>query len=94
MKRYAWVDIETTGLDPNKDSLIQMALVITDTDYNEISHTESLIWQPDRVLKEADPFVRKMHTTNGLFNKVKLATKGLTDVEKMMVKIILRIQNG
>jgi oligoribonuclease (3'-5' exoribonuclease) len=70
----AWTDVESTGLEPKTDHLLEVAIVITDDELNEIAHA-SVVVQPVGVLDveklDLDPEVRKMHTDNHLFEEVK-----------------------
>lgn len=69
-----WTDIESTGLNPRKDHLLEVAVVITDDELNEVA-LSSVVVQPIGALDveklELDPIVRKMHTDNKLFADVK-----------------------
>lgn len=71
--RYVWTDIETTGLDPKVDRILEIASIITDGDLNEMAryhavvpyHTDAL-----RIMRsDADPYVQAMHDETGLWEK-------------------------
>ena len=49
--RYVWLDLEMTGLDDKTCSIIEMAIIITDSSLKEIAVLEQTIWQPDSVLE-------------------------------------------
>lgn len=73
------VDIETTGLDPERDHMLEFAAILLDNDLNEIATTGSVVilptapnWQ-DRM----NDFVRDMHTTSGLLDRI-AARDGVT----------------
>lgn len=71
-----WGDVETTGLVAHKDNLLEVAFVVTDLDLNLLDETgyESAIYYGDEgsaMMRDlADPFVRDMHDTSGLWEKV------------------------
>mgnify|MGYP006269087767 CR=1 FL=1 len=63
-----WIDTETTGLDPKKDALLEIAVVITDDELNIEHHITTLIAPKRRKLRRMDDFVSRMHTESGLLN--------------------------
>jgi oligoribonuclease len=69
----SWIDIETTGLDPAKDLLLEIAVVLTTPDgAEEIADFRcGLTWPPDTLhaaREAADPYVQEMHTKNKLWD--------------------------
>jgi oligoribonuclease len=67
--RLVWVDLETTGLDPEKDLILEAALVITDNLLQERS-TLSLAVKPAGGLPPLHPVVLDMHSKNGLLGEL------------------------
>lgn len=68
---FAWIDVETTGLDPQADALLEVALVVTDTDFRVVSDPES--WVVDvgaagPYCLEMPPLVFDMHQASGLLD--------------------------
>jgi oligoribonuclease len=76
-----WVDLEMTGLDVDSCGIIEMAVVVTGKDLEPRAELERVVWQPDEVLDRMSPFVRDMHTKNGLLEKVRASKTSLADVE-------------
>ena len=70
-EKWVWVDLEMTGLDPESCVIIEVAVIITDEQLNEEGQYEAVIWQPDERLEQMVPFVKQMHTANGLLEKVR-----------------------
>jgi len=67
-----WIDMEMTGLQPDSDRIIEMALLVTDADLTIVA--ESPVWvlhQPDAVLDAMDSWNKGTHTKTGLISRVK-----------------------
>lgn len=86
--KWVWLDLEMTGLDENKCSIIQAAMIITDPQFNEIAVEEVTIWQPESVLAEMSPFVRDMHTKNGLLKKCRASQKSIEEAEAQLMSTL------
>lgn len=80
--RLIWVDLETTGLDPKKDLILEGAVLITDGNLNVLSSYEQVIWQPESRFDLMQPFVFEMHSESGLLHAVKKSSKGLEDFQR------------
>jgi len=66
-----WIDLEMTGLDPDKEKIIEIATLITDSDLNVISEGPNLIIsQPKEVLDEMDDWNQNQHGSTGLIDEV------------------------
>ena len=66
-----WIDLEMTGLDPDKEKIIEIATLITDSDLNVISEGPNLIIsQPKEVLDEMDDWNQNQHGSTGLIDGV------------------------
>ena len=65
--RLVWIDCEMTGLDIERDALVEIACVVTDGDLNLLDDGIDLIIKPPAEVLESMPdVVREMHTTSGL----------------------------
>lgn len=77
--RLVWIDCEMTGLDLERDALIEIACVVTDGDLNLLDDgIDEIIKPPPESLDQMADIVREMHTTSGLL--VELAS-GITLAE-------------
>jgi oligoribonuclease len=86
-----WLDCEMTGLDPDRNVLVQLAYIITDASLNEIAAPrEYNIWQPASELEKMGPFVRNMHEKSGLLDKVRTSTMSVADVEHETLEVLSR----
>jgi oligoribonuclease len=69
------MDLEMTGLDPDRHVIVEIATLVTDDDLNIVAEGPDLvIFQPDDALAEMDDFVTNMHTTSGLLELIKTST--------------------
>ena len=80
--RLIWIDMEMTGLKPDVDRIIEIALVITDGDL--VTVAEAPVWvvhQGDAVLAGMDAWNQGTHGRSGLIGKVKAATEDEAAIE-------------
>jgi len=67
-----WLDMEMTGLDPDRDRIIEIAVVITDAKLDTVAESPVLVvHQPDAVLQAMDQWNKDTHGRSGLIDKVK-----------------------
>ncbi len=70
-----WMDLEMTGLNPETDRIIEIAVVITDSQLNTLAEAPVLVvHQPDAVLDAMDAWNKSTHARSGLIEKVKAST--------------------
>lgn len=68
---FLWVDLEMTGLDPQKDVVLEIASMVTDAQLNIMAEGPSIvIHHTHDVLNHMDNKVRAMHTQSGLLDRV------------------------
>ncbi|KAM7398705.1 hypothetical protein PAMA_006556 [Pampus argenteus] len=71
-QRMVWVDLEMTGLDIEKDRIIEMACIITDSDLNILAEGPNLIInQPDELLNGMSEWCKEHHGKSGLTQAVR-----------------------
>src|SRR5579871_2607494 len=76
----AWMDLEMTGLDPARDTIIEIATLITDDELTLIAEGPDLIVATSKEsLDGMEPVVRTMHTKSGLLAAVEASTLSLAD---------------
>ncbi len=67
-----WIDLEMTGLDPQNDSIIEIATVVTDKNLNLLAEGPVLaIHQPEAVLDSMDDWNKKQHGGSALIQRVR-----------------------
>src|ERR1700758_1967791 len=65
--RLVWIDCEMTGLDVERDALIEIACLVTDADLTLLDEgVDVIIKPPAEALAGMPDVVREMHTTSGL----------------------------
>jgi oligoribonuclease len=66
-----WVDCEMTGLDLNKDALVEIAVLVTDSELNILGEGVDLVIRTtEEQLKGMNEFVTNMHTESGLITEI------------------------
>ena len=84
-----WMDLEMTGLDPERHVIVEIATLVTDDDLNIVAEGPDLvIFQPDEALSEMDDFVTNMHTTSGLLELIKASTVSHDDAMQQTLDFI------
>lgn len=91
-----WVDMEMTGLNPDTDRIIEVALVITDAQLNTVAEGPVLVvHQPDAVLEGMDKWNKSTHAKSGLIDKVKASRLHEAEVEAQMIEFLkLHVPSG
>ncbi|MDR2016268.1 MAG: oligoribonuclease [Burkholderiales bacterium] len=80
--RLIWLDLEMTGLQPEADRILEVAMVVTDAALNVVA--EAPVWavhQEDAVLAAMDAWNQSMHGRSGLIDRVKASTLSEAEVE-------------
>ena len=66
-----WIDLEMTGLDPNKEKIIEIATIVTDKNLNILAEGPMMaINQPKELLDEMDEWCLRHHGDSGLTQRV------------------------
>jgi oligoribonuclease len=80
--RLVWVDMEMSGLLPETDRILEIAMIVTDGDLNIVAEGPVLVvHQEDAVLDRMDAWNKGTHGKSGLIDKVKTSTLTEADVE-------------
>jgi oligoribonuclease len=84
-----WIDMEMTGLQPDSDRIIEIAVLVTDSQLNLIAEGPVLVVrQPDEVLAAMDSWNRSVHAKSGLVEKVKASTLDEATAEKQALQFL------
>jgi oligoribonuclease len=66
VKKLFWIDLEMTGLDVEREVIIEVAALITDLDFNEVETYHSVVKQPSEFLERMDLWNKSHHGESGL----------------------------
>jgi oligoribonuclease len=84
-----WIDMEMSGLNPENDRIIEVALVVTDSQLNVVAEAAVLVVsQPEAVLDAMDSWNKSTHAKSGLIEKVKASRLTEAEVEARMVTFL------
>ena len=86
-----WLDMEMTGLYPERDRIIEIAIVVTDTHLSAIAEAPVLVvHQADSVLEGMDDWNKSTHARSGLIAKVKASTLAETEAEQQCLDFLVQ----
>lgn len=84
-----WIDLEMTGLNPMKDRIIEIALIVTDKNLNVIAEGEAMaIHQPTSVLEKMDDWNTEHHTDSGLWARVEQSEYSVNDAQRLSIEFL------
>ena len=84
-----WVDMEMSGLVPDRDRILEVALVVTDAELNTIAEAPVyVVHQSDEVLDGMDSWNKSTHGKSGLVDKVRASTLDEAEVESRILKFL------
>lgn len=91
-----WVDMEMTGLNPDTDRIIEVAIVVTDSNLNILGEGPVLaIHQSDEILDGMDAWNKGTHGRSGLIDRVKASTVTEVEAEKVLIDFLRKyVPNG
>jgi oligoribonuclease len=84
-----WVDMEMTGLDPDNDRIIEVAVVVTDMHLNILAEGPVFaIHQPEEIMNGMDAWNKGTHGRSGLIERVRLSTVSEADAEAALIDFL------
>jgi oligoribonuclease len=88
-KNLVWIDLEMTGLAPERDLILEIATVITDDQLNIIAYgPELVIHHSAEAMSVMGDFVRTLHTKSGLLTRVAAATTTVAEAQEATLAFI------
>ena len=87
--RIVWIDLEMTGLDPDRHVIVEVAALVTDAELNILDEgIDLVIHASDDELAEMDDFVTNMHDSSGLTEQIKASTVTLEEAEETVLEFV------
>jgi len=88
-KRLIWIDLEMTGLDTVNDSIIEIAMIVSDGELNVLAEGPvCAIQQDEDVLKAMDSWNRSHHTDSGLWQRVVHSPHSMQAAESINIEFL------
>ena len=89
LNRLCWLDMEMSGLVPDSDRVLELALLVTDSDLNHLSEGRVLVvHQPDEVLDAMDAWNKSVHGKSGLIERVRASTMNEAQAEDAAIEFL------
>jgi oligoribonuclease len=87
--QLVWLDLEMTGLDVERDTIIEIACIVTDSQLNLLDDGIDLVVHQDaEVLARMDDFVRRMHTKSGLLPLIGASDVSLAEAQDRTLEYV------
>jgi oligoribonuclease len=84
-----WIDMEMTGLQPDSDRILEIALLVTDAQLNLLAEGPVLVVrQPDEVLDAMDSWNKSTHKKSGLLDRVRSGGLAEADAERRAIAFL------
>ena len=90
-QNLVWLDCEMTGLEPETDRLIEIAVIVTNADLSvRVEGPVYVIHQSDETLDKMDAWNKGTHGKSGLIDKVKASNTDESQAEQQLIEFLLR----
>ncbi len=87
--RLVWIDLEMTGLEPQRHVIVEVAAVITDAELNILDDgIDLVVHATEEQLAEMDDFVTTMHANSGLDKEIRESTLTIEEAEDAVLKLV------
>ena len=86
---FVWIDLEMSGLDPDKEVIIEIATIVTDCQLNVLEEGPDLVLhQPEIYLTRMDDWNKNQHSKSGLIDDVRRSMISLEEAETQTLNFI------
>lgn len=87
--RLIWIDLEMTGLDPEKEFILEIATVITDDTLEIVAEGPNIaIHQPEEILTRMEQWSKSQHKKSGLLDRVKTSAYDCKNAENKTLEFL------
>ena len=92
--RLVWLDMEMSGLDPETERVLEVAVVVTESDLTVVAEGPVLvIHQPDEILNAMDEWNTTTHARTGLTERVRASTITEAEAEQQLIAFLSQYVN-
>lgn len=92
--KTCFLDLEATGLDERRDRILEIAVVVTDSDFRELGGMQSVIACESLIHLDFSDYVHDMHTRNGLLDAVVSEGRPMALVEAEVCEFLDKFLDG
>ena len=88
--KLLWIDLEMTGLDPDKDRILEVAAIATDMEFNEIASYQAIVKVDEKIIKSrmvGDFWEKNSKTRDALISQNKDG-KSVSEVERELLDFV------
>ncbi|AZA11977.1 oligoribonuclease [Corynebacterium gerontici] len=87
--RLVWIDLEMTGLDPDRHVIVEVAALVTDAELNILGEgVDLVVHASEEELAQMDDFVTNMHTSSGLIDEIRNSPVTLSQAEDAVLELV------
>ena len=91
----AWLDMEMSGLEPEKDVILEVAVIVTNEQLDHIADPlEWIIGQPAEFFPKMNPWSQEHHSKSGLWNKVVSSTTAVEQSEAEILALLHKFERA
>lgn len=87
--RLVWIDLEMTGLEPDRHVIVEVAAVVTDAELNILDEgLDLVVHATEEQLGEMDDFVTAMHAKSGLDKEIRQSSTTIEEAEDAVLELL------
>jgi oligoribonuclease len=87
--RFVWIDLEMTGLNPDVDRILEIAVVVTGPDLRPLGEVHRVIGQAEQSMEKMSKVVQQMHTRNRLIEECLASSTTMREAERAALALVV-----